>query len=198
MTGDPTTLFLGALGTLAVATISAVLGAALSLRAKIDEGLRGARLKSYPQLWQHTATASRWPRTKLDFAQLAEFHKALRLWYYTDGGLFLSEHTRELYGSLQELNHWMLQNREHAGVISISEREYQQLMEACSSLRTAMTQDLQTRRTRPVLSIWQQSEQRRWRRNTQDAIMRTIIMAKDEAMARAEEVDHDKAERPQI
>jgi hypothetical protein len=196
--GDPITLIVGALATLMIGTIGAVLGAALTSRAKIDEGLRDSRLKVYPQLWEHTATASRWPRNTLSITQLSEFHNALRDWYYKSGGLFLSERARELYGNLQELNDWMLQSREHEGTTPITEAEYAGLREVCSSLRTALTLDLQTRKTRPILSIWQRREDKHWYERALATNKEAIERAETEARTRKEKLEQDRTQSTQI
>jgi len=57
------TILLTSIGAILVATVGAVIGAAVNSRAKIDEGLREQRLQVYPQLWAHTSIVSRWPRT---------------------------------------------------------------------------------------------------------------------------------------
>jgi hypothetical protein len=181
-----------------IGTIGAVLGAALTSRAKIDEGLRASRLKVYPQLWEHTATASRWPRNSVDVTQLSEFHKALRHWYYTSGGLFLSERARKLYGNLQELNDWMLQSRENEGTPLITKDEYDDLRDFCSSLRTALTLDLQTRKTRPILSIWQRNEDSHWYEKALDTNKKALERAETEANTRKEKLEQDKTEATQI
>ena len=192
MTGDPITLILGALTTVMIGTIGAVLGAALTSRAKIDEGLRDSRFKVYPQLWEHTATASKWPQNSLNITQLSEFQKALRQWYYTSGGLFLSQRARDLYLNLQELNHWMLQNRDNEGTTPITEPEYAELREACSSLRTALTLDLQTRKVRPILSIWQRSKDKHWYRKARDRNNVAIEQAITAAKTRSKKLEEDR------
>lgn len=187
--GDPITLIAGALATLMIGTVGALLGAALTSRAKIDEGLRDSRLRVYPQLWEHTATASQWPRNSVNVSQLSEFHKALRHWYYTSGGLFLSERARTLYGDLQELNESMLKSREHEGTTPITKTEYDDLRKVCSSLRTALTLDLQTRKTRPILSIWQRSEDKHW--------YKKAVETNEKAKARAEAAAGSRKEKPE-
>jgi hypothetical protein len=191
LTSDPITLIVGALATLMIGTIGALLGAALTSRAKIDEGLRDSRLKVYPQLWEHTATASQWPRNSLNTTQLSEFHKALRHWYYTSGGLFLSERARTLYGDLQELNQCMLQNREHEKTALITVDEYEELRKVCSSLRTALTLDLQTRKTRPILSFWPQREDKHWYEKARDTNKAAIKLAQTAATTREKKLEQD-------
>jgi hypothetical protein len=181
-----------------IGAVGAFLGAALTSRAKIDEGLRDSRLRVYPKLWEHTATASQWPRNSLNVAQLSEFHKALRHWYYTSGGLFLSERSRRLYGDLQELNEWMLKDREHQGATPITEDEYDELRKVCSALRTAMTIDLQTRKTRPILSIRQRSENKHWYEKAVKTNKHAKEQAKTDAGKRREELEQDKTRPNQI
>ena len=63
MSDQALTILLTSIGAILVATVGAVIGAAVNSRAKIDEGLREQRLQVYPQLWAHTSIVSRWPRT---------------------------------------------------------------------------------------------------------------------------------------
>jgi hypothetical protein len=65
------TILLTSIGAILVATVGAVIGAAVNSRAKIDEGLREQRLQVYPQLWAHTSIVSRWPRTGATWRDLA-------------------------------------------------------------------------------------------------------------------------------
>ncbi|KRE60022.1 hypothetical protein ASG92_22325 [Arthrobacter sp. Soil736] len=138
-----------------LALVSALLGAAIASRAKIDDALRARRLETYPKLWAHTATASRWPQNNLSVLQISAFHRALREWYYADGGMYLSHRARQRYGDMQEVNAALLRGRDNHSTQGLCEAEYQALMTVCSSMRTAMTFDLNTRKTQPLLRIGQ-------------------------------------------
>ncbi|MBN3496248.1 hypothetical protein [Arthrobacter pascens] len=138
-----------------LALVSALLGAAIASRAKIDDALRARRMETYPKLWALTATASRWPQNDLSVAQISDFHRALREWYYADGGMYLSHRARQRYGDMQEVNAALLRGRDNFSTQGLGEAEYKALMTVCSSMRTAMTFDLNTRKTQPLLRIGQ-------------------------------------------
>jgi hypothetical protein len=76
----------GLLGLL-TAGFLALLNAWISARPGVDETLRSQRLELYPKLWSSTAAVSRWPRVDGTRGSLDELHRALRSWYYSNGGL---------------------------------------------------------------------------------------------------------------
>jgi hypothetical protein len=144
-----------------VATIVALVNGALSSRASESEGLRTHRLEAYPEVWKLTAAVSRWPRTDISYRDLWALHKSLRTWYFDTGGLFLSENSRSRYGEMQELiDAWVAGRPEkdattvaHSATTDRGAREsaYEALMLTCSAFRTALTEDLATRRSRSLL-----------------------------------------------
>jgi hypothetical protein len=123
----------------------AVVNNAITTRAGIDEELRSKRLEVYLRLWALTGAVSRWPEQRLSRSTLEDLHYRLRGWYYTDGGLFLSEAARDRYGDFQKLIAAVLA---HAGdsAAMLTPKRYGDLRDAASALRTALTQDLDTRR----------------------------------------------------
>src|SRR3954451_821616 len=134
------------------AAIALVGAAALALvnswitaRAGIDGELRTKRLTVYPPLWMATSAVSRWPRTNLSRASLKQLHDDLRSWYFETGGLFLSARARARYGDVQELIEALLLRKAEPAYLLV-EKRYTDLMDAVSSLRTALTEDLDTRR----------------------------------------------------
>jgi post-segregation antitoxin (ccd killing protein) len=122
-----------------------LINSAISARAGIDEGLRAKRLSVYPALWEATRLASRWPRRTVRRSELDELHRALRDWYYAKGGMYLSETARARYGDLQELIAAALTHSGDPGS-HLNRARYEDLMEVCSAMRTAITEDLDTRR----------------------------------------------------
>jgi hypothetical protein len=144
-----------ALVTAAAALVSGLVTAAvtgwLAGRAKVAEELREARLRIYPPLWKRTSTLSRWPRTDLTWAGLERLHFDLRHWYYDTGGLYLSENARARYGELQELMAAQLDSSLPQRGDELPASAYDPLMHSASSFRTALTEDLESRRQR---SLW--------------------------------------------
>lgn len=184
MSDQALTILLASIGAILVAAVGAVIGAAVNSRAKIDEGLREQRLQVYPQLWAHTSIVSRWPRTGATWLDLAAVHGMLRQWYYGTGGLFMSERSRDLYGDAQILMGWLVAGREDSAE-QMTGREYEYMMYRCSALRTALTQDLETRSSRPMWDLRRRRQRRRWYAGEKTAARQCIAIAEAEATQRA-------------
>ncbi|WP_343968376.1 hypothetical protein [Kribbella koreensis] len=150
-------------GVLALLTagVIALVNSWISTRAGIDENLRDQRLAAYPELWKATGAVPRWPRTEPTRDQLEQLHESYRTWYYSKGGLFMSESARARYGDVQELLDAVLQHKSPDTSGPLTATAYTDLMLTTSALRTAMTQDLDTRRRRSLLQRWQRT---RWHR----------------------------------
>lgn len=143
------TLDLSTAGPTLLALVSAValalVNSWITARAGIDEELRAQRLTAYPPLWEATSLLSRWPRNDVSREALEDLHREMRGWYYDTGGLFLSERSRARYGEVQELAGALL-GVDAAAAATLLPTAYADLMDTASSLRTALTQDLDTRR----------------------------------------------------
>ena len=134
------------------AGVLALFNAWIGARAGTDEKLRSERLAVYPKLWKATAAVSRWPRVTVTRGSLEELNGELRSWYYySKGGIFLSESARARYGDFQELISTILTHQDDVAAVLVEDR-YKDLMETASALRTALTEDLDTRRRK---SFWQ-------------------------------------------
>lgn len=166
----------GLLGLL-TAGFLALLNAWISARAGVDEILRSQRLALYPKLWSTTAAISRWPRVDVTRGSLDELHLALRSWYYAKGGLFLSESARARYGDVQELIDTLLTHTGDPADFLVPD-EYTALMQTASALRTALTQDLDTRRRKSFL---ENRRRARWHRNAAQQAQVRIARAKTSA-----------------
>ena len=140
------------------AGILALINSGISARAGIDENLRPQRLKLYPKLWEASGAVSRWPQLDVTRTSLEGLHGTLRSWYYTEGGLFLSERARARYGDVQKLIAALLIHPGPPANILIRGR-YTDLMETASALRTTLTEDLDTRRWK---SHWEKLRRALW------------------------------------
>lgn len=142
-------------GVLALLTagVIALINSWISTRAGIDENLRNQRLAAYPELWKETGAVPRWPRTEPTRDRLKRLHESYRTWYYSKGGLFMSESARARYGDVQELLDAVLQHKSSDASGPLTAVAYKDLMLTTSALRTAMTQDLDTRRRRSLLQL---------------------------------------------
>jgi hypothetical protein len=176
----------GLLGLL-TAGFLALLNAWISARAGVDEVLRSQRLTFYPRLWTITEAVSRWPRVTVTRGSLDELHHDLRSWYYASGGLFLSESARARYGNAQELIEALLT---HAGdpADALVSDEHTALMDTASALRTALTQDLDTRRRKSVVekgrrAIWHHQQERKAQKRIAGARMAVPIFVRPDGAA---------------
>ena len=138
-TAAPTIVALGS------AVALALFNSWITSRAGIDQELRAKRLEVYPPLWLATSRVPRWPREEISREALEQLHRDLRTWYYSTGGMFLSKRARDRYGDVQKLIETLLKQDGEPTAI-LTEERYVDLMDAVSSLRTGLTEDLDTRR----------------------------------------------------
>jgi hypothetical protein len=160
---------------LLTAGLLALINSWITARAGVDEGLRTKRLTVYPTLWNATGAVARWPRNALTVGSLEELHRSLRSWYYEEGGLFMSEAARARYGEVQEMIAALLQGSA-ASTDRLHDAAYADLMHVTSALRTAMTEDLDTRRRK---SAWETLRRSRWHRRAAQAAKQRIERASE-------------------
>jgi hypothetical protein len=147
---------LGAIVGLAVAAVLAMINSMLSDREKLAEGVRDQRIRTYPAAWERTGVVSRWPHTDATRAHASRLHLDLRRWYYSGGGLFLSEDARERYEHLQVvLEAIVAQDPEHPLA------EYDDLLEAAHWFRLGLADDLRVRRKGNAITAWRAKRRRR-------------------------------------
>ena len=135
---------------LVVGAAGAWVKAVLAIRAKVNEELRALRLAAYPPVYRLSAALSFWPPAELTGDELLDLNLRLRDWYFSTGGLFLSENSRTRYGELKQLICAHLDAMEDRSA-TVPRWAYQDLADTCSAFRTALTEDLETRRQR---SLW--------------------------------------------
>jgi hypothetical protein len=160
---------IGIVGAVVGGAITAAVNSWLAARARVAEELREQRLDPYREIWVQTALFSRWPWTDATYGHVRSFHVDLRQWYYADGGMLLSENARARYGHVQEVAEALVElDRPDDEVLD--PEHYRPLMQAASALRTALTEDLESRQQRSVLLAvelaWRHARQRfkAWRR----------------------------------
>jgi hypothetical protein len=154
------TAVISAVAGIAVASGIALVKGAIASRSRENEELRDWRLKSYPAVWKLTSAVPRWPHSNPTYRDLWSLHYQLRDWYYQTGGLYLSENARARYGSVQGLLDIYLVNRPRDDQTLLPQgtgdskdsSAYEALMESLSAFRTALTEDLATRRSRSI--VW--------------------------------------------
>lgn len=159
---------------------TAYIQGALSARARTGEELRERRMQAYPPVWRETSALSRYPAADVTWADLKELHLAFRSWYFTTGGLYLSDRSRDRYGEVQELlGAYLYKHREGDPAGRVDAADYEGIAETCSVFRTAMTEDLATRRQRSFLWAvgrwrWHRAKKREARRRI-DAVGGTFL-----------------------
>lgn len=156
--------------------LGAAITGALATRARVNDDMRQLRLGAYPSLWGLTSCFSKWPATPMSYSELREFLESFRAWYYQSGGLYLSINSQDRYGELHELLVACFGTSEGEAVPApppgeIPEATYRSVREAVSTLRRALTEDLESRRQRSlVLRIAMAIEHREQSRNAVDRL----------------------------
>jgi len=114
----------------------------------IDIDLRKRRIDVYQELWTSTSILPKWPKAEgVTYERLLQFSHELRSWYFTKGGMYLSRSTHDkAYSPLQDaLAEVLRANR--SGVLS--NEHYEAVRSRCSTLRTALAGDIESRREGP-------------------------------------------------
>lgn len=140
---------------LGVGAVLAIIIAWLSDRQKVAEEVRDERIRTYPAVWERTSVVSRWPRTDATRDHAVHLHLDLRTWYYSSGGLFLSEDAQEQYEHLQVVLEALIAQDPAEPL------EYDELMDAAQWLRDGLAEDLRTRRRHDWIGSWKLRRTRR-------------------------------------
>lgn len=117
-------------------------------QADIDVDLRIRRIAVYQELWTATSLLPKWPKTPgITYEQLLKFSENLRDWYFMKGGMYFSRSTHDhAYTPLQDALAEVLESNK-SGVIS--DAHYEKIRKACSTLRSALAGDIESRREGP-------------------------------------------------
>jgi hypothetical protein len=127
----------------------------MNVSAKIDEAVRADRAKYYQLLWQLMGVFPLWPRpNKVTYEELNVFSEAMRDWYFSGGGMYLSKEAREAYEEMQGKTIAVIlksipEAEWHKALPDGENQHYQQIQKKLSALRTHMTNDLLSRRSAP-------------------------------------------------
>ena len=121
--------------------------ATVAFASALDVDLRTQRTKAYAVLWGKTGRLPQWPRDeKLQYSDIQTLTEELRDWYFQTGGIYLSESAQKVYGTVQKVIQAALSSRKTGFVEGA---DYKSIREACSALRTELTEDLLSRREPP-------------------------------------------------
>ena len=135
---------------IAVAAVTAVVGliagiagtaykSRKALESEYDIDLRKARVDVYKKLWGELQVLARYAPPAFSRDTVERLSVALRIWYFEQGGIFLSKRARNAYFDLQEALVQTLDRVDDPAPL----REL--LRKRGSSLRTAMAEDIATR-----------------------------------------------------
>jgi hypothetical protein len=119
------------------------------LMGDIDLASRKRRIDAYAALWKANGLLAAWPRaTGVTYDMVYELSKTFHAWYYDTGSKFLSRSThRHAYSPLQQA----MADLHRAGRSgALSAADYDDLRERYSTLRSALANDIESRREGPV------------------------------------------------
>ena len=121
----------------------------LELAGSIDLDLRQRRLSAYSEVWGKMRLLPKWPSAaEVTYKDLRELSSEFTKWYFDGGGMFMSSEAREAYGRLQDEIKKVLDTDEIDPGSGIG-GEYEAVREKCSQFRSAITDDLLSRRAAP-------------------------------------------------
>jgi len=131
--------------------IGAILKFRKDLEAEYDKDLRTRRLTAYEKLWGHLQLLARYDRPKpLTPQTLQELSVAMRRWYFEEGGLYLSDKSRQTYFDLKRAIQKLLEDNRYRPDQTLEGPDSTPLLDTASLLRARLTQDVGTRRTSPI------------------------------------------------
>lgn len=121
----------------------------LDLAAQYDKSLQEKRLETYKELWAMLEPLARFGRTEpVTYEVIRSISEQTRSWYFHQGGIYLTERSRKPYFRWKEVMQPVLDagppaeqpNRE------IDETRLEIILKAGSTLRTALSDDIGTKR----------------------------------------------------
>jgi hypothetical protein len=124
----------------------------LELAGNIDLDLREKRLVAYTEIWKQMRLLPKWPSAaEVRYEDLRELSRGFTKWYFDGGGMFMSSEARDAYGRLQDeiVDVLDTEKKESAPGSGIGGK-YEAVREKCSQFRTAITNDLLSRRAAPL------------------------------------------------
>jgi len=139
------------LGTLVTVAVTAYVTAAKvrrDLESEYDISLRTDRLTAYRELWRSLQPLAKYARpTPVTYRVVRRLIGQLRAWYFQNGGIFLSHRTRDAYFALMEELRDLVAGAPSDSALELDFEAFEKLRELGSDLRTAMVDDVQTRRS---------------------------------------------------
>jgi hypothetical protein len=138
---------IGAIAGVVTTYLGAILKFRVDLKSQYDKDLRDRRIEQYSDLWKLTGTFPKYARTKQPTHQdLQGLMVALRDWYFSRGGIFLSDAGRDAYFALQEELKLFSDSTDSSQAVVLDQATYERLRSKCSALRSALVRDVGTRK----------------------------------------------------
>ena len=133
--------------------IAAILKFQKDLAAEYDKDLRANRIKAYIKLWALLQPLAKYARPgRVTHVSLGELSIELRRWYFEDGGLFLSEKSRDAYFALQTGITTAMEQTQAARDKELDDPIFEKIRKLVSNVRTSMANDVGTRKPSELAS----------------------------------------------
>lgn len=138
---------IGAFAGIVTTYLGAILKFRVDLKSQYDKDLRDKRIMQYTDLWRLTSALPKYAREKpITQQDLQRLTVALRDWYFTKGGIYLSDASRDAYFAMKEELKAVVNSLEPIEVAVVDEPAYEQLRSKVSTLRSALVRDVGTRK----------------------------------------------------
>lgn len=121
----------------------------LDLAAEYDKALQEARLATYKELWSELEPLARYGREgPVTFKIIGEISDFSRTWYFKTGGIYLTERSRSPYFRWKAVMQPVLDSPDFTAKpdAEIDKAQLELILAAGSTLRTALSDDLHTKR----------------------------------------------------
>jgi hypothetical protein len=127
--------------------LAAILKYRKDLEFKYDTDLREKRIPEYRALWRLLQPLARYSRPEPVTGKLIQqLSQELRQWYFEQGGLFLSDRSRDSYFALQDALTAVVADHKQTLSAVLTEETFERIRVKGSDLRTCMTRDVGTRK----------------------------------------------------
>jgi hypothetical protein len=121
----------------------------LDLAAEYDKNLQETRLETYKELWGMLEPLAKYGRVEaVTYAALRSISDKSRTWYFQKGGIYLTERSRKPYFKWKEVMQSVLDIPDLAKQPDavLASEQLDPILAAGSALRTALSDDIGTKR----------------------------------------------------
>ena len=121
----------------------------LDLAAEYDKKLQESRLETYKELWAMLEQLARYGRDEsVTYAVIRSISDKTRSWYFQKGGIYLTKRSRKPYFKWKKVMQPVLDASDLANQpnVEINSEQLKLIVAAGSALRTALSDDIGTKR----------------------------------------------------